>query len=512
MNPTRPPQVLIAGAGPTGLVLALCLTRHGVPVRIIDNDSGPGFASRAIALHARTLEFYAQLGIADEVVARGLKMDRIHLRRSGKSFAEISLKDMGHSLSSYPFMLDFPQDDHEQFLVETLKKAGVEVDWNVTFKTLTQRDTAVRAVLDKAGTEEICDFDYLCGCDGARSQVRKVLNINFPGGTYEQLFYVADVRTNTVHVTDGLLNLGKAKFAFMMPVRSSGMHRLIGFVPHVLEDKVDLSFEDIRPSVEDLLRVKIADVNWFSTYRVHHRVAETFRDGRCFIAGDAGHVHSPAGGQGMNTGIGDAVNLSWKLAHVLQGRAPSSLLDTYEAERIPFARTLVATTDRAFRGLASTGIGGRLFRTLILPYLVPRLMRSAAFRSLAFRTVSQIRIAYRASALSEGRAGRVQGGHRLPWVAFEGGDNFAALKSLDWQVHVYGRASAAFLSGAAAMNLPVHQFNWSTAAKSAGLQQDAVYLIRPDGHIAVASQKQDATRLQDYAVRRGLVLGAQNLG
>lgn len=512
MNHTRPPQVLIVGAGPTGLVLALCLTHNGVPVRIIDNDSGPGFASRAIALHARTLEFYAQLGIADEVIARGIKMDRIHLRRSGESFAEISLKDMGRSLSPYPFMLDFPQDDHEQFLVEILKQAGVEADWNVTLKTLAQNEAGVRAVLDNAGTEEVCDAAYLCGCDGARSRVRQALNINFPGGTYEQLFYVADVTTNSSYSTDGRLNLGATDFAFMMPVRSSGTHRLVGIVSSELAGKADLNFEDLRPSIELLLRVKITNVNWFSTYHVHHRVAEKFKDGRCFIAGDAGHVHSPAGGQGMNTGIGDAVNLSWKLAHVLQGRAPSSLLDTYEAERIPFARTLVATTDRAFRGLASTGIGGRLFRTRILPYVLPLLTRSAAFRLLAFRTVSQIRIAYRASKLSEGRAGRVQGGHRLPWVPFERGDNFAALKSFDWQVHVYGRASADFLEGASAMKLPVHQFEWSTTAKTAGLQQNAIYLIRPDGHIALASQKQDATRLQDYAVRRGLVLGAQNLG
>jgi 2-polyprenyl-6-methoxyphenol hydroxylase-like FAD-dependent oxidoreductase len=141
----------------------------------------------------------------------------------------------------------------------------------------------------------------------------------------------------------------------MFPVRSSGMRRLIGLVPSELSRSEDLGFEDIRTYVEPLFDIKVTQVNWFSTYRVHHRVADKFRVGRAFLVGDAGHIHSPAGGQGMNTGIGDAVNLGWKIAHLLQNRADAALLDTYEPERIGSARSLVSTTDRAFTGLVGDG-------------------------------------------------------------------------------------------------------------------------------------------------------------
>jgi 2-polyprenyl-6-methoxyphenol hydroxylase-like FAD-dependent oxidoreductase len=157
----------------------------------------------------------------------------------------------------------------------------------------------------------------------------------------------------------------------MLPVRSRGMQRLIGILPD--DASADAGFEAVRPVLEPLLGIEVEQVNWFSTYRVHHRVAGQFRTNRCFIAGDAAHIHSPAGGQGMNTGIGDAINLSWKLAHVLQGRADAALLDTYEAERIVFARKLVATTDRAFKLVVSEGAGGQLLRSWLLPHVFPLL-------------------------------------------------------------------------------------------------------------------------------------------
>ena len=180
-------------------------------------------------------------------------------------------------------------------------------------------------------------------------------------------------------------------------------------------------------------------MNWFSTYHVHHRVAARFRAGRAFLLGDAAHVHSPVGGQGMNTGIGDAVNLAWKLAAVLNGGAPDRLLATYEQERIGFARRLVATTDRAFTVVTKQGRVARWVRTRLVPLIAPLLFRLAPVRRFLFRTVSQINVNYRNSPLSEGAAGGVRGGDRLPWVSTgPGTDNFAPLASLTWQVHVYG--------------------------------------------------------------------------
>src|SRR5581483_4477180 len=161
------------------------------------------------------------------------------------------------------------------------------------------------------------------------------------------------------------------------------------------------------------------------TYRVHHRVAEHFREGRVFLLGDAAHIHSPVGGQGMNTGIGDAVNLGWKLAGVLRGRAPAGILDTFEPERIAFARRLVATTDQAFTAVTSNSDLARLARLEIVPHLLPMLFSAERSRRFMFRTVSQIAINYRSSDLSEGRTGKLRGGDRLPWLKLdENTDNF----------------------------------------------------------------------------------------
>lgn len=497
--------ILIVGAGPTGLVLALHLARRGVAFRIISDRAGPGEASRAMAVHARTLEFYRQLGFAEEVVAQGVKIEAAHIRQGGEDVARLALKDIGGGLSPYPFVLGYPQDDHERFLIERLKAAGVEVEWNVSLADFTQDDSRVRATLDHAGRRESADFAYLCGCDGAHSRVRHVLGVEFPGGTYEHLYYVADVQLAAAQSEDLYAHLAEGSFALMLPVRSRGMWRLIGVAAEDPAPGQQLTFEDIRPAAERLLGVTAEKLNWFSTYRVHHRVAARFQVGRCFLAGDAGHVHSPAGGQGMNTGIGDAVNLSWKLAQAAQGRADARLLATYESERIGFARTLVASTDRAFQYIVSGGLGGRLLRSVLVPYVLPFLAGFSAARKLMFETVSQVRIAYRDSALSAGQAGDIHGGDRLPWAGAGGADNFAPLRTLDWQVHVYGEAAAPVAETLGRLGLPLHSFAFHAAAEAAGLRRDALYLIRPDGYVALAGAKCGA--IADYARRLGLRFG-----
>src|SRR5262249_10917074 len=192
-----------------------------------------------------------------------------------------------------------------------------------------------------------------------------------------------------------------------------------------------LTFDDVRARVTGHLHFTIGRVNWFSTYHVHHRVASRFKEGRAFLLGDAAHVHSPVGGQGMNTGIGDAVNLAWKLAAVLNGSAGADLLNTYELERIAFARRLVATTDRIFTLVTTQGMIAQLVRTRLVPWIAPLLFQFAGVRRFAFHTASQIGIEYRHSPLSAGAAGAVRGGDRLPWVETKPGqDNFAPLTSL----------------------------------------------------------------------------------
>jgi 2-polyprenyl-6-methoxyphenol hydroxylase-like FAD-dependent oxidoreductase len=470
--------------------------------RIVEKNVGPGQESRAIAVQARTLEFYRQLGIADAVITAGNPMRAIRLRQRGRVAARIQLDDIGAGISPFPFALSYPQDDHERLLGEQLAAVGVRVEWNTELTAFQEVGDCVRATLRTPGGEEHAEAAYLCGCDGSHSTVRHTLGVNFPGGKYEQRFYVADTEGEGV-AADGNLNacLESNTFCLVLPVRSSGTVRFIGVVPDILAARDGLTIEDLREHVERTTRVRVGRVNWFSAYSIHHRVADRFRVGRAFLAGDAGHVHSPAGGQGMNTGIGDAINLAWKLAAVLRGRASAALLDTYEPERIRFARSLVATTDRAFVGVVSRGLLGRFVRGVFLPYVMPLMARLRPFRRLAFRLISQTRIEYSPSSLSAGRAGGVRGGDRLPWVADL--DNFRPLQSLDWQVHVYGAASAE-VRGA---GVPVHTFAWSAGAVRAGLKRDAMYLIRPDGYVALADARQDVTRLREYLAKWGVLVG-----
>jgi hypothetical protein len=236
---------------------------------------------------------------------------------------------------------------------------------------------------------------------------------------------------------------------------------LIGTVRDERAGRSDtLAFKDVSDRAITHLKVDVRKVNWFSTYHVHHRVTEHFRKGRAFLLGDAAHIHSPAGGQGMNTGIGDAINLAWKLAAVVAGRAPDSLLDSYEAERIGFARRLVATTDRVFTFVTSDGWIADIMRTRVAPLLIPMATAFGPVREFMFRTVSQITLSYRGGPLSRGTAGHVHGGDRLPWVRIDDADNFATLATMDWQVHVYGSASAELTVWCASHDVPLHIFGW----------------------------------------------------
>jgi hypothetical protein len=288
----------------------------------------------------------------------------------------------------------------------------------------------------------------------------------------------------------------------MAPVRSSGMQRLIGIVPPELEGHEGLTFEDLRPSVESMLGITVGKANWLSTYRVHHRVAEHLRVNRAFLLGDAGHLHSPAGGQGMNTGIGDAVNLAWKLADVVQGRAREDLLDSYETERIAFARKLVETTDKAFEGMVGEGWRSKFLRNWMMPHLAPALSHLVSFRKTLFQTLSQTRIKYRDSAISEGHAGDLHGGDRMPWT----GDNFGHDSALDWHVQLFGETTAELAHAAERLGLPVLNFPFNERAKVNGISERAVYLVRPDGHIALAVPHQDPDALSAFLTRIGLTL------
>jgi 2-polyprenyl-6-methoxyphenol hydroxylase-like FAD-dependent oxidoreductase len=506
-------EVLIVGAGPTGLVLALWLQRLGVSVRIIDKTAEPGTTSRALAVQARTLEFYRTMDLANEVVERGLDVAAVNFWANGKHVARGALSEIGRGLTPFPRVVIFPQDQHERLLIEHLRRAGVEVERRTELLGFDDRGDRVIVRLGRGDAQapETCEVAYVAGCDGAHSIVRSALDIGFPGGTYDHVFYVADVLLRGPAAQGELhVAIDGADFLAIFPMKGERVARLLGTVQADSEEqRTKLTWNDVSRGAVERMKISVEEVHWFSTYRVHHRVAERFGSGRAFLLGDAAHVHSPVGGQGMNTGIGDAVNLAWKLAGVLRKRAGADLLETYEPERIAFARRLVATTDRAFTLTTRDDALARIVRLDIVPAIMPRLLDRRFFRRFLFRTISQTRVHYRDSAWSEGSAGSVHGGDRLPWVEPAAGanadaDNHAPLASLAWQLHVYGEPPHALASACASRRLPLHAFPWVPAMRAAGLARNASYLVRPDGYVALADEKASVVTLEHYVDKHGL--------
>jgi 2-polyprenyl-6-methoxyphenol hydroxylase-like FAD-dependent oxidoreductase len=507
-EPHPPTEVLIVGAGPTGLVLALWLTRLGVSVRIIDRSATSGTTSRALAVQARTLELYEQLELAQSLIDRGHKVAAVNLWAKGERAARLMFASIGERLTRYSFLEIFPQDEHERLLLQRLADLGVSVERRTELTGFSDDGTRILAQLRTPDGERSCEARYLAGCDGARSLVRERLGAGFPGGTYRQVFYVADIEAAGPPVDGELhVDLDEADFLAVFPLARTGRVRLVGAVrDERAEHPENLEFADVSGRAIRHMGLDVRTVNWFSTYHVHHRVAGSFGHGRAFLLGDAAHVHSPVGGQGMNTGIGDAINLAWKLASVLEGSAARELLESYQVERMAFARRLVATTDRVFSFVSADGPIADLVRTRFAPAVLARATGIAAVRDFLFRTVSQISVNYRDMPLAAGVAGQVHGGDRLPWVPDGASDNHASLRQMLWQVHVYGEAGVALREACAARSLPLSVYAYTPAHEAAGLRRDACYLMRPDSYVALAQATQDPQLLARFLADRRLLL------
>ena len=434
----------------------------------------------------------------------------------------VPIGDMGEGLSAYPYGLSVPQDIHEEVLEAELVKRGGRVERGLELVGCEEEgEEGVLARLRNLndGKEDMFMASYIAGCDGPHSAVRKLAGIELIGGTYTREFFVADVDVDGDIAGSNDMNVcfTGTDFCLYVPLQQrSGGARLVGIVPEgINEDEV--RFEHVAPTIKAGSGLNVTRVGWFSTYKVHHRVADLFRKGRFILLGDAAHLHSPVGGQGMNTGLGDASNLAWKLARVLRGSEGSSidLLETYHVERIKFAKALVKTTDRWFTLITHPGLLGKFIRNIFVPYIWPLIFKYPGVPRFAFKRLSQIMIEYRESALSEGSAGQVHAGDRLPWVRFDdGSENHSVLSSLRWQAHVYGDPKSS-LNGVAtrslkeileANNIRLHVFPWSKAAEVAGLERDAVYLVRPDGHVGMACVVgSEDVALEEYLKRLGPV-------
>ena len=506
------PQVLICGAGPAGLVLALWLQRFQVPFRIIDKASAPGLASRALIIQSRILEHYRQLGIVDRIIAAGNKFRALYLTGNGRVKGKLIFGDAGRACTKYPFSFILPQDKHEEILEEILVEQGVKVERNVELIDIAQSLDNVRVTMKNLqnDTQEIITVAYLAGCDGARSFVRKAAGIRMEGGTYGKRFYVADVHVDPstpmlVPPDSANMNLSPNDFCMLIPFEDRGNCRMVGYVPEQFVDKNDVTFEDVERTVSKVTRLKYKGAAWFSTYNLHHRVASRFRMDRIFLSGDACHLHSPTGGQGMNAGIVDSTNLAWKLASVLKNSAPVSILDTYEPERQAFAKLLVSTTDRFFSWMSGSTVIGWFFRSVVLSYIVPFLMRFSTVRKNMFLMVSQLKVAYPQSSLSRNvlnvTKGKVLAGDRLPWIDGDEKlpDNHDSLTICSWQAHVYGDVKPDFVKSLQERGLLLKVYPWSLRTDLVGLVKDAVYFVRPDGHIGWIGSQIEEPALWQYA-------------
>lgn len=351
---TTETEVIIVGAGPTGLALACQLVRYGVDFMIIDAKKTITDLSKAVAVQARTLEIYDQLDLAERAVAAGAIARGAHIVTNGRIGGSINLSNIGKGLSPFPFVLLLEQSKNERLLDDYLRQHGQQVWWQTALEQLTQTDEKVAATVRTAdgGTREIA-AKYAVGCDGAKSLVRHELDFTFAGNTIDALFYVADVEMEFAGDHEQIyVSFGADSFVAFFPLKETNFWRIVGNLPDedARRKEGEVNYEETEARIRDLMKMPldITGVKWFSTYRVHSRRVDKFRDRLCLLAGDAAHIHTPAGGQGMNTGIGDAYNLAWKLAFVLKGKAEDALLETYNTERLENAKRLLETTDRAF--------------------------------------------------------------------------------------------------------------------------------------------------------------------
>jgi 2-polyprenyl-6-methoxyphenol hydroxylase-like FAD-dependent oxidoreductase len=337
-------RVLVVGAGPVGLTAACELRRRGVDVRIIDAAPVPTDGSKAIGIHARTLEALDAMDIAARFVAVGRKIHGVNAYADGTRIVHVSLDDID---SPYSYMLSLPQSETERLLSERLFELGPAVERGVKLTGLSQDEDSVTATLAHAdGPQETARVGWLLGCDGAHSMVRHSLGLPFDGAPYDEQFVLADLRISWAlpdDETHAFLSPDGVAAALPMP---RGRWRLVA----------EASLEE--PTLEDLthlLRTRgapeffLSDPGWMTSFRIHRRISPKYRQGRVFLAGDAAHIHSPIGGQGMNTGMQDAFNLAWKLALVETGVGREALLDSYHPERHPVAEATIQGTDLATR-------------------------------------------------------------------------------------------------------------------------------------------------------------------
>lgn len=509
-------DVLVVGAGPTGLTMAIELKRRGIDVRCVEKLEVPSDKSRALVVHARTLELMQKIGLAEQLIERGKRAIGVSLVVEGKEATRFDLGDIAANDTPYPNLLMISQAETEKVLGLHVTALGVKVERGVSLTKAVDDGAGVNATLS---TGEIVRAKYVVGCDGAHSQVRQDLGLAFEGAAYEQEFVLGDVQVDEAswpHALDRfILFFSHTGLLAQFPMRAAQAgHTYTRFIASRLGHRdteagtKKAGTEPISlPELQSIARatsgtnVTFKDAVWLAKFRLHHRGVDRYRKGRMFVAGDAAHIHSPVGGQGMNTGIQDAWNLGWKLALVLKNKAPEALLDTYHDERYPVGQFLLKRTDRLFSLVTADSklaIAARNFGAPLIAKLVAQ--GPERLRKMAFRFMSQLAIRYEPNRFIADGAG-----WRGPDAKIEGGTLFEATRGLEHHLLAFGHDAAhcATLARKGSAGMPpgfakiIPIFGGpaglaGSAFERYSIANEALVLLRPDGHVAFIGHGEEA--------------------
>ncbi len=503
--------VFIVGGGPTGITLAIEMARMGVPVRVIDKSSGPAQWSQALIVQARTLEQFERYGIAATAVAQGHPIRHAAMYHGGYRFVQVNLSRIH---SRYAFALFLPQNETEALLLAHLRSLGVEVERNTELISFADEAGGGTATVRRAGGEtETIPYRWLVGCDGAHSTVRHTLNIPFEGDSVGLRFFLGDLKLSGVDAPDEdlVIHLQDGNVLFLARLRS-GITRVI-VVQHSAQDDSG----DRMPEMQDFqrwidaykLRIRVEDAVWRAPFHINQRKADRYRKGNVFLAGDASHIHSPVAGQGMNTGIQDTANLSWKLAAVAAG-APETLLDSYNAERGAVGDALLARTSQGLEVAATTSTFQALTRDLAgtvithLPWVQDQIAGFIAETAIHYRDSSVV-------ADLDGGEG-LHAGDRVPnpLIRLVNGVDERLLAPLSEAKHLLitqgltdPAATASRLRGAPAVHIAPGQ---SSEVTDLFGSQPGIWLVRPDGYLGFRGGPDSISALIEYARSVGIAV------
>jgi len=509
---------LVIGAGPTGMTAAIELKRLGMDVRIIDKGSHIARHSQALVVQARTLEQWQRYGIAEKAVERGRKLTEVKFWSNSKNLVSFELSAIP---SRYPYVLFLPQTETEALLNEMMESLGVFTERGTELIAFIQKADGVLArIRHPDGSEEDTAARWLIGCDGARSMVRKTAGITFEGGGVGISFFLADLVLEGPDVPENELALHLHKGDVILLGRlSDKITRLIAAV-HSKQDSHtlrELTIKDIQDAIDGAgVQVKVLSSEWMTPFRVNDLQAKHYRSDNVYLAGDASHIHSPVGGQGMNTGIQDIANLAWKLAAVEAG-APESLLDSYEEERAEVGRALLSFTERGLKMATTSNPVLEAARDLLIPHLTQ--LHAVQKRLLAF--ISELSINYRSSSIVSdlGGDGSLRAGDRMPDLAI---NQLIGQRSLlaDWTqaehlaVILNCTDSEIYELTPRLEGVPQVMLNGSQLDEE-GLRllgNDAkLLLVRPDGYVGFRGPVVRAAELEGYMQMVGLHQAIPNL-